>query len=80
MKESYFTKNNTPPWMFFMYFTLYKWCQIAQSITFEYHLLQSTKYKVFIKYNIYKVQYVKPFVYMQRVSRFKPTLDHLVSK
>ena len=28
-----FNKSNTPPWMFFAFFKLYKWCQIAQSIT-----------------------------------------------
>ena len=28
-----FTKSNTPPWVFFMFFKLYKWYQIAQNIT-----------------------------------------------
>ena len=27
-----FTKSNTPPWLFFMFFELYKWFQIVQSI------------------------------------------------
>ena len=27
-----FTKSNTPPWVFFTFLKLYKWCQIAQSI------------------------------------------------
>ena len=26
-------KSNTPPWMFFTFFKLYKWYQIAQNIT-----------------------------------------------
>ena len=30
-----FTKNNTPPWVFFIFFKLYKWHQIAQSISYE---------------------------------------------
>ena len=30
-----FTKSNTLPWVFFMFFKLYKWYQIAQSITFR---------------------------------------------
>ena len=30
-----FTKNNTPPWVFFTFFKLYKWYQIAQSITYS---------------------------------------------
>ena len=31
-----YTKGNTPPWVFFTFFELYKWYQIAQHITF-YH-------------------------------------------
>ena len=30
-----FTKSNTPPWVFFMFFKLYKWHQIAQSIAYN---------------------------------------------
>ena len=29
-----FTKGNTPPWVFFTFFKLYKWYQIAQNITY----------------------------------------------
>ena len=29
-----FTKINTPPWVFFTFFKLYKWYQIAQRITY----------------------------------------------
>ena len=29
-----FTKNNTPPWVFFTLFKLCKWYQIAQNITY----------------------------------------------
>ena len=29
-----FTKINTPPWVFFTFFKLYKWYQIVQRITF----------------------------------------------
>ena len=29
-----FTKINTPPWVFFLFFKLYKWHQIAQCTTF----------------------------------------------
>ena len=35
-----FTKSNTPPWVFFTFFKLYKWYQIAQSVT---HGLASVK-------------------------------------
>ena len=34
MDECYFTKSNTPPWVF-SHFHLCKWYQIAQSITNE---------------------------------------------
>ena len=30
-----FTQSNTPPWMFFTFFKLYKWYQIAQRITYD---------------------------------------------
>ena len=30
-----FAKRNTPPWMFFIFFKLYKWYQIAQRITYN---------------------------------------------
>ena len=29
-----FTKSNTPPWVFFRFFKLYKWYQIAQSVSY----------------------------------------------
>ena len=37
MEECYwnFTESNTPPLLFFTFFRLYKWHQIAQSITFR---------------------------------------------
>ena len=28
-------KINTPPWVFFTFFKLYKWYQIAQSISYD---------------------------------------------
>ena len=30
-------KINTPPWLFFTFFKLYKWYQIVQRITFDFH-------------------------------------------
>ena len=30
-----YTKSNTPPWVFFMFFKLYKWYQVAQNITYK---------------------------------------------
>ena len=33
MEECYFSnKSNNPPWVFFAFFKLYKWYQIAQNI------------------------------------------------
>ena len=34
-KACNFTKINTPPWVFFTFFELYKWYQIAQRITYS---------------------------------------------
>ena len=33
-----FTKSNTPPWVFFMFFILCNWYQIAQSTTYIYRI------------------------------------------
>ena len=30
--KAYFTKSNTPPWVFFKFLELHKWYQIAQCI------------------------------------------------
>ena len=30
-----FAKSNTPPWVFFMFFILYRWYEIAQNITHD---------------------------------------------
>ena len=32
-----FTKINTPPWLFFTFFKLYKWYQIVQRATYYFH-------------------------------------------
>ena len=37
-----FTKCNTPPWVFFTFFKLYKWYQVSQSITYEYFFASSS--------------------------------------
>ena len=40
-----FVKSNTPSWVFFTFFKLNKWYQIAQRITFEkYFLSTATRY------------------------------------
>ena len=36
-----FTKINTPPWVFFTFLKLYKWCQIAQRTTYVYQVTPS---------------------------------------
>ena len=30
--QTYFTKSNTPPWVFFTFLKLYKWYHIAQRV------------------------------------------------
>ena len=34
MEECYFIQNNTPPWVFFMFYKLHKWHQIGQHIIY----------------------------------------------
>ena len=38
-----FTKSNTPPWVFFTFFKLYKWYQIKQSIRYNQHKIGNDK-------------------------------------
>ena len=45
-----FTKSNTPPWVFFMFFKLHKWYQIAQRIKFE--ILQQASPWLGINFNM----------------------------
>ena len=42
---SNFTKINTPPWVFFPFFKLYKWYQTAQRTTYVNFLLGIWKWK-----------------------------------
>ena len=44
------TKSNTPPWVFFMFFKLHKWYQIAQRIKFE--ILQQASPWLGINFNM----------------------------
>ena len=30
---TFITKSNTPPWVIFTFFELYKWCEITQSVS-----------------------------------------------
>ena len=43
LKACNFTESNTPPWVFFMFFKLCKWYQIAQRITNANYLFQGLK-------------------------------------
>ena len=40
-----FTKSITPPWVFFTFFKVYKWCQVAKSVSF--HLQRLTNQVTF---------------------------------
>ena len=42
LKACNFTKITTPPWVFFMFFKLYKWYQISQRTTFELFLIKES--------------------------------------
>ena len=41
LKACNFTKSNTPPWVFFVIFKLYKWYQIAQTS----YMMSKTQYQ-----------------------------------
>ena len=38
LKACNVTKSNTPPWVFFTIFKLYKWYQIAQNISYDHDI------------------------------------------
>ena len=42
-----FTKSDIPPWVFFTFFKLYEWFQIAQSTTFYGFVLPNFSYYPF---------------------------------
>ena len=50
-KACNFIKINTPPWMFYTFFQLYKWYQIAQRTTYnsfstQHHLVHYTENEI----------------------------------
>ena len=50
-----FTKINTPPWVFFTFFKLYKWYKIAQCITNSWRLIVSSILLYFSQKSISKI-------------------------
>ena len=42
------TKSKTPPWMFFTFFKLYKWYEIAQSVSYLTDFLKVEVPRVFV--------------------------------
>ena len=55
----YFTKSNTPPWVFFTFLKLYKGYQIAQSITYELSELCENLFYLFHDRNICHVETIQ---------------------
>ena len=56
MKECYFAKINTPPWVFFMFLKLHKYYQIAQSITYyKYPFLAFTTSSIVVLKTICRI-------------------------
>ena len=45
-----FGEISTPPWVFFMFFKLYKWYQIAQSVTYESKFRSKSLYRTTGRY------------------------------
>ena len=65
--ERNFTKSNTPLWVFFTFFKLYKWYQTVQNITESYYclfLLTCSQTPV----NIYNVRKARRFSQPMRLS------------
>ena len=54
-----FTKSNTRPWIFFTFLKLYKWYQIAQSIT---NVLSGTYDVLMLNSNIWGFRDYKDFI------------------
>ena len=40
-----FTKSDTPPWVFFAFFKLYKWYQMAENASYELNIIFSNEGK-----------------------------------
>ena len=38
-----FTKGSTPPWVFYTFFKLYKWYQIAQNIPYKFMIFEAVE-------------------------------------
>ena len=38
-----FTKDSTPPWVFYTFFKLSKWYQIAQNIPYEFMIFEAVE-------------------------------------
>ena len=56
-----FTKINTPPWVFFTLFKLYKWYQIAQRITYMHLLFLRRTFHTNYKLNIQTARKVSKY-------------------
>ena len=63
-------KSNTPRWVFFTFFNLYKWCQIAQSIT--YWLLNLVITRCIVPYGKY---FTSSIYFATRFVTFSYTCD-----
>ena len=48
-----FNKSNTPPWVLFTFFKLYKWYHIAQGTTYDKTTTRSAQYKETINQNFF---------------------------
>ena len=53
------TKSNTPPWVFFTFFKLYKWYQIAQRITYKHRVICEKWYIEEDRFQTIKLKYLR---------------------
>ena len=71
------TKSNTPPWVFFVFFKLYKWYQIAQHITnavtcdlFPFHSIPLVYIFCFVNKEVFIFWSVIFYLFVERNFKF----------
>ena len=62
-----FTKINTPPWVFFTFFNLFKWYQIAQRTTY-----------MFIKWRYFKSSAVVCWLWIKNINKHDSIIAHIM--
>ena len=72
-----FTKSNTLPWVFFTFFKLHKWYQIAESITLYYRNALNKQTLIIMKFIRYN-DYSKIFINKKRLKGLRISVTKIV--